>query len=110
MTTLASQTSCEFVFEMWVTLTAQGVGATAASLNCIGEFGIGNANNAATGTWGTTAATSTATKYEYMIGTPQTAVTFNTLTSYYVEVSNTWNVTTGAPSITLTNYYIFGLN
>ncbi len=110
MTTLASQTNCEFMFEMWLTCTVQGVGATAASFNQIGQFSIGNANDAATGTWGTTAATSTATVYDYMIGTPQTAKTFNTLTGYYIEASNTWSVTTGAPTITLTNFYIFGLN
>ena len=110
LTTLASQTDCEFLFEAWVTVTAQGVGATAGTANCIGKFEIGNANNAATGTFGTTAATSTAQIYGYMIGTVQTAITFNTLTGYYVECANTWSVTTGAPSITLTNFYIFGLN
>ena len=110
LTTLASQTDCEFLFEAWVTVTAQGVGATAATANCIGKFEIGNANNAATGTFGTTAATCTAQIYGYMIGTVQTAITFNTLTSYYVECSNTWSVTTGSPTMTLTNFFIFGLN
>lgn len=110
MTTLASQTSCGFMFKMYLTCTAQGVGATAGTINCYGKFEIGNANNAATGTWGTTAATSTATVYDYMIGAPQTPVTFNTLTPYYIEACNTWSATTGAPTITLTNFFIFGLN
>lgn len=110
MTTLASQTDCAFMFEMWVTCTAQGVGSTAGSFNTVGKFEIGNANNAATGTWGTIGATSTATVYDYMICAPQTPVTFNTLTGYYIEVSNAWSATTGAPSMTLTNYYILGLN
>lgn len=110
ITTLASQTDCEFDFEVWATCTAQGVGATATSVNAIGKINFGNANNAATGTLGTTAATSTAQIYGYMIGTPQTALTFNNLVPQYVEVSGTWSVTTGAPTITLTNFYIFGLN
>jgi hypothetical protein len=110
MTTLASQTNCAFMFEMMVTLTAQGVGATAGTLNAVGKFEIGNANNAATATWGTTAATSTAQIYGYMIGAPQTAVQMNTLTAYYIEASNNWSVVTGAPTITLTNFYIFGIN
>jgi hypothetical protein len=110
LTTLASQTNCEFMFEVWATMTAQGVGATATTVNAIGKFEIGNANNAATGTFGTTAATSTAQIYGYMIGTPQTALTFDNSVKQYVEVSNTWSVVTGAPTITLTNFYIFGLN
>jgi hypothetical protein len=110
LTTLASQTNCEFHFEMWLTATVLGVGATAAGFNQIGTFEVGNANDAATATFGTTATTSTAQIYSYMLGTPQTAKTFNTLTAYYIEASNTWSVTTGAPTITLTNYYIFGIN
>jgi hypothetical protein len=110
LTTLASQTSCEFMFEVWATATALGVGATATTVNAIGKFEIGNANNAATGTFGTTAATSTAQIYGYMIGTPQTALTFDNSVKQYVEISNTWSVVTGAPTITLTNFYVFGLN
>jgi hypothetical protein len=45
-----------------------------------------------------------------MIGTPQTAVTLNPTLGYYIELFNQWNVTTGAPTITMTNYLIFGLN
>ena len=110
MTTLASQSNCGFMFEVLVTSTSPGFGATTTALNAVGKFEIGNANNAATATWGTTSATSTAQIYGYMIGTPQTAVAPVPTTQYFVECSNTWSVTTGAPTITLTNFMIFGLN
>jgi len=110
-TTLINWTTAAFTFEVMATMTAQGVGATAGSLNTVGELKLGAANNVAVPTLGTFGTSTTASLAStIMLGAPQTAVTFNTLTSYYVEVSNTWNVTTGAPSITLTNYYIFGLN
>jgi hypothetical protein len=110
-TTLVSWTTAAFDFEVMVTLTAQGVGATAGTLNAVGSISLGAANNAdapTLGTMGTSTTASLASKI--MMGTPQTAVQFNTLTGYYVEISNTWSVTTGSPSITLTNYYIFGIN
>jgi hypothetical protein len=110
MTTLASQTSCAFMFEVLVTATSPGYSATTTAINAVGKFEIGNANNAATATWGTTAATSTAQIYGYMIGTPQTPIAPVPTTQYYVECSNTWSVTTGAPTIVLTNFFIFGLN
>jgi len=110
-TTLINWTSAAFDFEVMVTATALGVGATAATANAVGSVSLGAANNAdapTLGTMGTSTTASLASKI--MMGTPQTAATFNTLTAYYLEVSNTWNVTTGAPSITLTNFYVFGLN
>lgn len=110
-TTLINWTTAAFDFEVMATLTAQGVGATAGSLNTVGSVSLGAANNLdapTLGTMGTTTTASLASKI--MMGAPQTPVTFNTLTAYYIEVSNTWSVVTGAPSITLTNFYIFGLN
>jgi hypothetical protein len=100
-------TNAIFGFEVLVTCTVQGVGATAGSLNAEGwvEYGIGN--NAATGTFGTYSSNNAS---RFLIGTPQTAVTFNTLTSYYIECSNTWDAVTNAPTITLTNFCVFGLN
>jgi hypothetical protein len=87
------------------------VGATAGSLNTVGHLSMGAANNLDAPTLGTMGTSTTASLAStIMIGAPQTAVTFNTLTAYYIEVSNTWSVVTGAPSITLTNYYIFGIN
>jgi hypothetical protein len=110
-TTLINWTTAAFDFEVLVTLTAQGVGATAGSLNTVGHLSMGAANNLDAPTLGTMGTSTTASLAStIMIGAPQTAVTFNTLTAYYIEVSNTWSVVTGAPSITLTNYYIFGIN
>lgn len=105
LTTVITTATASFDFELLVTCTVQGVGATAATLNTIGwvEYGIGN--NAATGTFGTYGANNAS---RFLIGIP--TVTFNTLTSYYIECSNTWDATTNAPTITLTNYMIFGLN
>ena len=107
LTTVITTATAAFDFEVLVTCTVQGVGATAGSLNAVGWVEYGIANNAATGTFGTYSANNAS---RFLIGTPQTAVTFNTLTSYYIECSNTWDATTNAPTITLTNFLIFGLN
>jgi len=107
LTTVITSATAAFDFEIMVTLTAQGVGATAGSLNAVGWVEYGIANNAAAGTFGTYGANNAS---RFMIGTPQTAVTFNTLTPYYLELFNTWDATTNAPTITLTNFMIFGLN
>ena len=107
LTTVVQATAAAFDFEVMVTMTAQGVGATAGTLNAVGWVEYGVANNAATGTFGTYSSNNAS---RFMIGTPQTAVTFNTLTSYYLEVFNTWDATTNAPTATLTNFYVFGLN
>lgn len=106
LTTVVQATAAAFDFEVLVTMTAQGVGATAGTLNAVGWVEYGVANNAATGTFGTYSSNNAS---RFMIGTPQTAVTFNTLTSYYLEVFNTWDATTNAPTTTLTNFYVFGL-
>jgi len=107
LTTVITTATGAFDFELQVTMTAQGVGATAGTLNTVGWVEFGIANNAATGTFGTYGANNAS---RFMIGAPQTAVTFNTLTSYYVECFNQWDATTNSPTITLTNYTIYGLN
>jgi hypothetical protein len=107
ITSFVTTATAAFDFELQITLTAQGVGATAGTLNTVGWVEYGIANNAATGTMGTYG-TNNASRF--MIGAPQTAVTFNTLTGYYVEVFNTWDAVTNAPSITLTNFSVYGLN
>ena len=43
-------------------------------------------------------------------GTTRNAIAPLPSTQYYVECSNTWDATTNAPTITLTNFLIFGLN
>lgn len=105
-TTLASQTNMAWMFEVIVTATAVG---SAGTLNALGWFKIGNAANAAAGTLGTFG-TTLQSPSEYMIGTPQTAVSYNNSTAYFLELFNTWSATTGAPTITMTNYNIYGLN
>lgn len=107
LTTVASTTDGLFSFEVLVTSTSPGFGSTTSSLNAMGWVGFGNGNNAATGTFGTFGANNLSI---FAIGTAQTAVAPVPSTTYFIECSNTWNVTTGAPTITLTNYLIFGLN
>lgn len=109
-TTLASMTSLGFYFEVLMTVTITGSAANAGSINCVGFIHFGAANNAAAPTWGTFGNATTTFFCTMMIGTPQTAVTLNPTLAYYVELLNQWNVTTGAPTITLTNFYVFGLN
>jgi hypothetical protein len=106
-TTVASQSNVAFEFELMATLTVPGKPGTNCSLNCLGRMFIGQANNAANPTLQTVGA-QWATPI--MIGAPQTAVAFDPTVAQFVEVSNTWSVTTGAPTATLTNFYVFGLN
>ena len=35
---------------------------------------------------------------------------FNSQVAYFVEMFNTWSAVTNAPSLTLTNFYVFGVN
>ena len=107
-TTVISQSNVEFTFWVMVTLTVPGQGGgTNASVNTIGQLHVGQANDAANPTLQTVGA-QWATPI--MIGAPQTAKTFDPTVAQYVEVFNTWSVTTGAPTATLTNFYVFGLN
>jgi hypothetical protein len=106
-TTVISQSNVAFEFEVMVTCTAPGKAGTNGSYNCIGHLLIGQANNAANPTLQTVGA-QWATPI--MMGAPQTAAAFDPTVTQYVEVSNQWSVTTGAPTATLTNFYVFGLN
>ena len=106
-TTVASQTDVAFAFDLMVTMTVPGKAGTNGSFNCVGTLLIGQANNAANPTLQTVGA-QWATPI--MIGAPQTAAAFDPTVTQYVEVSNQWSVTTGAPTMTLTNFYVFGLN
>lgn len=109
-TTLASMTSLAFEFEVMMTLTIPGSAANAGSMNTVGHLTFGAANNLDAPTWGTFGNATTTFFCTLMIGAPQTAVAVNPTLAYYVELYNTWNVTTNSPTITLTNYYVFGLN
>jgi hypothetical protein len=107
ITTVATTATAAFEFEVIVTSTAPGFGATASILNAVGWVEYGIANNAATGTLGTYSSNNAS---RFLIGTPQTAVNPIPTTQYFVECSNTWDAVTNAPTITLTNFLIFGLN
>jgi hypothetical protein len=106
-TTVISQSNVEFEFELMVTCTAPGKAGTNGSFNSMGRLFIGQANNAANPT---IQAAGAQTATGIMIGAAQTAAAFDPTLPQYVEASNTWSATTGAPSMTLTNFYIFGLN
>jgi len=106
-TTVASQSNVAFAFELMCTLTVPGKPGTNCSMNSVGTLLIGQANNAANPTLQTVGA-QWATPI--MIGAPQTAVAFDPTVTQFVEMSSTWSVTTGAPTVTLTNFYVFGLN
>ena len=106
-TTVINQSNVAFAFEVMVTCTAPGKAGTNGSFNCVGTLLIGQANNAATPTLQTVGA-QWATPI--MIGAPQTAAAFDPTVTQYVEMSSTWSATTGAPTVTLTNFYVFGLN
>jgi hypothetical protein len=106
-TTVISQSNVAFEFEVLVTCTAPGKAGTNGSYNCIGHLLVGQANNAATPTLQTVGA-QWATPV--MMGAPQTAAAFDPTVTQYVEVSGQWSVTTGSPTQTLTNFYVFGLN
>jgi hypothetical protein len=107
VTVITSSASAIWNFEVLVTCTAPGQAGTAASLNAFGwvEYGLGN--NAAAGTVGTYTSNNAS---RFLIGTAQTAIAPIPTTQYYVECSNQWDATTNAPTITLTNFLILGLN
>lgn len=109
-TTVINITSGIFRFEVELTASVFG---TAGVISALGELKMGAGNNAFAGTLGSGTAVATTTLYglPIMIGAPNTGITsFNTTQAYYIELFNTWSATTGTPSITLTNYTIFGLN
>jgi hypothetical protein len=107
LTTPITTVTWGFDFELLATLTQQGAAASGGLLNVIGWVEYGQANNAATGTIGTAGAGNAS---RFLIGTPQTAVAFTTTTPYYLEVFNTWDAVTNAPTITLTNFNVYCVN
>jgi hypothetical protein len=109
LTTAITTATAAWEFEVLVTCTSPGFGATAAALNAVGWVEYGIANNAVTGAFGTQSFAG-GNPSRFLIGTPQTAIAPVPTTQYYVECSNTWDATTNAPTITLTNFMIFGLN
>lgn len=107
-TTLINWTDAVFTFEVLMTATAVGSSGT---INAIGSITLGAGNNASAPTLGTMGTSTTASLGStIMIGTGQTPVSYNNSTAYFLELFNTWSATTGSPSITLTNFFVFGLN
>jgi hypothetical protein len=96
-TPTASVTNGAFRFEAEITAQVMG---SAGVLSVVGNL-----------FWGTGANAAVASPQIFMLGAPNAGVTgFATTGAYYVELFNTWSLATGAPSVTLTNYTIFGLN
>jgi len=97
-TPTASVTNGAFEFEIMATITALGA---SANLNAVGHLLWGTGNNAAT-----------ASPQLFMIGAPNAGVALANpwTTTYYVEAFSAWSLTTGAPTVTLTNFMVFGLN
>ena len=107
ITPVVSITDGAFEFEVIVTCTALGSGAH-TTLNAVGHLFWGPANNAAAPTFASNGVTSGGGVV--MIGAPQSAVTITNSTAYNVEAYASWSATTGSPTLTLTNFLIFGLN
>lgn len=83
-------------------ITCQAVGSTGngLTLNAAGTLDIGPANNAATSVGLTV-----------MVGSPNASITgLNNATAYFPELWWTWSVTTGAPTITCSQFNIYGCN
>lgn len=91
-----SQTNWGWMFDVLLTCTAVGPSAT---VNAIGKFHIGPANNAAT------ASSSTV---DYLIGGP--SATINTSTSYFIDVFAWFGATTASQNMTMNNFLVWGLN
>lgn len=92
----ASQTNWGWSFDCLLTCTAVGPSAT---INAIGKFHIGPANNAAT------ASSSTV---DFIIGGP--SATINSSTSYFIEAFAWFGATTASQNMTMTNFIVWGLN
>jgi len=107
ITPVVSITNGCWEFELLVTCSALGTGAN-SKLNAVGHVFWGPGNNAAAPTFASNGATSAAGVT--MIGAPQTGVTITNTNAYYLDLFGWWSATTGSPTLTLTNYMIFGLN
>ena len=107
ITPVVSITNGCWEFEILVTCAALGSGAN-SKLNAVGHIFWGPGNNAAAPTFASNGQTSAAGVT--MIGAPQTGVTITNTNAYYLDLYAWWSATTNSPTITLTNYMIFGLN
>jgi hypothetical protein len=107
ITPVVSITNGCFEFEVLVTCSALGSGAN-SKLNAVGHIFWGPGNNAAAPTFASNGATSAAGVT--MIGAPQTGVTITNTNAYYIDVYAWWSATTNSPSLTMSNFLIFGLN
>src|SRR6266568_2917229 len=98
-TPTASITNGAFEFEVMATITALGA---SANVNAVGHLLWGPGNNANVGT----------NSQVLLLGAPNAGIALANpwTTTYYVEVFGAWSLTTGAPTVTLTNFMIFGLN
>ena len=99
-TTIASVTDGVFIFRVLITCTAVG---SAGTLTAAGKL-----------LWGSKTVTSTAGIPTYLMSpsassTPFTFIT-NQTTPVYLEPFAYWSTTTQAPSVSMTNFFIWGLN
>jgi hypothetical protein len=104
-----SVTNGAFEFECLVTCQLLGSGA-GTKLAAVGHLFIGAANNTAVPTFTSGSGGGTGGAGVVMIGAPQTAVAITNSAPYFIEVFATWSATTGSPTITMTNFLVFGLN
>jgi hypothetical protein len=108
ITTVLS-TSGLFDFELLVTCTQHGV--SAGVLQTIGWVDVAtvatpNSPTTTLEAFGTTSSTN-----RLLVGGVAAGLaSVNTQQQYFVEMFNTWSAVTNAPSMTLTNFYVFGLN
>lgn len=107
ITPVVSITDGCWEFEILVTCVALGSGAN-SKLNAVGHVFWGPGNNAAAPTFASNGVTSGGGVV--MVGAPQSGVTITNTNAYNLEVYASWSATTGSPTITMTNYMIFGLN
>ena len=107
ITPVVSITDGCWEFEILVTCTALGTGAN-TKLNAVGHVFWGPGNNAAAPTFSSAGVTSGGGVV--MIGAPQSGVTITNSNAYYLDLYAQWSATTGSPTITMTNFLVFGLN
>jgi hypothetical protein len=107
-TTAISITNGAWDFEILVTCSALATGAH-TNLNAVGHLNIGTGNNAAVATF-SSASNGTNPCGTVMIGAPNAGALITSTSSYAIDPFASWSTTTGGPTITMTNFLIFGLN
>ena len=103
--------SVSYLWEFEIMVTATATGVSAGVLQTIGHLSIGqcatpNAQAPTIGTWAAASSMNTIA----IGGVNAGLASVNTQQAYFVEAFAAWSATTGAPSITMSNFYIFGLN